>query len=129
MNKDYLKLMDLAKDSIRYAYAPYSKFRVGAALLMKDGSVYTGCNVENASYGLSICAERVAIAKAVSAGKRDLRAIAVIAEKSEVTPCGACRQFISEFGTDIDIIYIKDGHIVVKKIADLLPEAFNSACL
>jgi cytidine deaminase len=85
--------------------------------------------VENASYGLSICAERVAIAKAVSAGKRDLRAIAVIAEKSDVTPCGACRQFISEFGTDIDVIYIKDGHIVVKKIADLLPEVFNSACL
>lgn len=124
MRKDYLRLLDFAKDAISDAYAPYSKFFIGAAVLTVDGTIFTGSNVENASYGLSICAERVAIAKAVSNGKREFVAIAVVGNV-EVTPCGACRQFIMEFGSDIDVIYQWHKKIVVKKISELLPDGFH----
>src|SRR4051812_19314839 len=97
------KLLAAAKAAQRNAHAPYSKFRVGAALLTKSGKIYTGCNVENASYGLTICAERVAITKAVSDGHRHFQAIAVVCPSRQPTPCGACRQFLAEFG-DLTII-------------------------
>src|SRR5881296_2781589 len=94
----FRKLIAAAKTAQRRAHAPYSKFRVGAALLTKSGKVYTGCNVENASYGLTICAERVALAKAVSEGHRKFKAIAVVAPSGGLSPCGACRQVLAEFG-------------------------------
>ncbi|MCX8173871.1 MAG: cytidine deaminase [Thermoplasmata archaeon] len=124
MRKDYMRLLDFAKDAMANAYAPYSGFVVGAAVLTADGMVFTGSNVENASYGLSICAERVAITKALSEGKKEFVAIAVVG-RAGVTPCGACRQFIYEFGAGIDVIYLNDGKTVVKKISELLPEGFT----
>jgi cytidine deaminase len=99
---------------------------VGAALLAKSGRVYTGCNVENASYGLSICAERTAVFKAVSEGERDFEAMAVVTDKG-VTPCGACRQVLLEFGEDIQVIVADEtGGYRVFGLQELLPEAFDS---
>lgn len=104
------------------SYAPYSKFHVGAALMAEDGQVFTGCNVENASYGLSVCAERVAIAKAVSEGVQRFSAIAIVAkEKAPCVPCGACRQVMNEFAPDLTI-YL-DGKTF--RLGDLLPESFG----
>src|SRR5258705_4154062 len=94
----FRKLLAAAKAAQRNAHAPYSKFHVGAALLTKSGKVYTGCNVENASYGLTICAERVAMTKAVSEGHRQFQAIAVVAPSAGLSPCGACRQVLAEVG-------------------------------
>jgi len=123
---DYEDLIAKAMEAREKAYAPYSDFAVGAALLAKSGRVYTGCNVENASYGLSICAERVAVFKAVSEGERDFEAIAVVTDKG-VTPCGACRQVLIEFGEDIQVIVADEtGGYRVFGLQELLPEAFNS---
>ena len=99
------ELMSTAIEARKKAYAPYSKFLVGAALLCNDGTVFTGCNVENTSYGLCICAERTAICKAVSEGHQKFVAIAVAATPF-ATPCGACRQFIVEFGKDIEVLSV-----------------------
>ena len=119
-------LIAKATEAREKAYAPYSHFAVGAALLAKSGRVYTGCNVENASYGLSVCAERVAVFKAVSEGERDFEALAVVTENG-VTPCGACRQVLMEFGEDIQVIVADDaGGYRVFGLQELLPEAFNS---
>jgi len=108
-----------------HAYAPYSQFRVGAAVLTEDGQIYAGCNVENASYGLSVCAERTAVFKAVSKGERDFEAIAVVTEKG-VTPCGACRQVLMEFGENIQVIVADEaGEYRVFTLRELLPEAFT----
>jgi len=108
------------------AHVPYSHFAVGAALLAKSGRIYTGCNVENASYGLSICAERVAVFKAVSEGERDFEVIAVVTEKG-VPPCGACRQVLMEFGEDIQVIVANGaGEYRVFALQELLPKAFRS---
>ena len=102
---DYDKLVAAAKAVRENAHAPYSNFRVGAALRAKSGRVYTGCNVENSTYGLTACAERVAIFKAVSEGERGFDAIAVVAQTDKLTPpCGACRQIIWEFCGDVEII-------------------------
>jgi cytidine deaminase len=98
-------LIGAALDARKEAYAPYSKFLVGAAVQTKDGTVVTGANVENASYGLTICAERVAAAAAVAAGHRELVAVAV-ATTGEHGPCGACRQFLAEFGPDMDVVLV-----------------------
>ena len=95
----FRKLIAAAKAAQRNAHAPYSKFRVGAALLTRSGKVYTGVNVENASYGLTNCAERVAVGKAVSEGHRQFQAIAVVAPSTALSPCGACRQVLAEFVT------------------------------
>ena len=123
---DYVDLITKAMAAREKAHAPYSQFAVGAALLAKSGRVYTGCNVENASYGLSICAERTAVFKAVSEGERDFEAIAVVTDKG-VTPCGACRQVLLEFGEDIQVIAADDaGGYRVFGLQELLPEAFNS---
>lgn len=119
------KLISLAAEARKKAHAPYSNFAVGAALLAKSGRVYTGSNVENASYGLSVCAERVAVFKAVSEGERQFEALAVVTENG-VTPCGACRQVLMEFGDDIQIIVADAaGHRRAFALTDLLPEGFT----
>ncbi len=123
---DHEDLIAKAMKARKKAHAPYSHFAVGAALLARSGRVYTGCNVENASYGLSICAERVAVFKAVSEGERDFQALAVVTDKG-VTPCGACRQVLLEFGEDIQVIVADEtGRYRVFGLQELLPEAFNS---
>jgi cytidine deaminase len=110
------------------AHAPFSGFRVGAALLAKDGRIFTGCNVENATYGLTICAERNAIFKAISEGAREFSRIAVVAETDELTPpCGACRQIIWEFCGDIEIVLSNlRGKVDSVRMAALLPRPFDS---
>uniref|UniRef100_A0A915JIY5 Cytidine deaminase n=1 Tax=Romanomermis culicivorax TaxID=13658 RepID=A0A915JIY5_ROMCU len=114
----------LAKEK---AYAPYSNFRVGAAILCDDGTIVTGCNVENVSYGLSICAERTAVVKAVSEGKRKFLAVAVTSDSNadSTFPCGACRQFLREFGDYLFISVSRDGQKRTQSTTDqLLPHAF-----
>ncbi|GAA5505190.1 cytidine deaminase [Novipirellula caenicola] len=112
------------------AYAPHSHFYVGAALLMNDGTVVIGCNVENASYSMCLCAERVAASSAIAAGYREWRAIA-IASVGGVAPCGACRQFLAEFGLDLPVITtdILDGSYKVRNLKHLFPEAFDGSSL
>jgi cytidine deaminase len=120
------ELVALAKEARRNAYAPFSNFAVGAALLAKSGQVYSGCNVENASYGLSICAERVALFKAVAAGEREFVAIAVVTETG-ATPCGACRQVLREFGGDLRVIVANlKGERRVYTLEELLPHSFTA---
>jgi len=122
---DYESLIAKAMEAREKAHVPYSHFAVGAALLARSGRIYTGCNVENASYGLSICAERTAVFKAVSEGERDFEAIAVVTEKG-VTPCGACRQVLLEFGEDIQVIVANGaGEYRVFTLQELLPQAFT----
>ncbi len=124
---DWDSLVEAAIEARERAYAPYSNFLVGAALLTKDGAVFRGCNVENASYGLSLCAERTAIVRAVAESQRDFVAIAVAATPL-ATPCGACRQFLAEFGLGIQVASIDvDNRTQVKRwsIAELLPESFR----
>ena len=117
------ELIALAAQARARAYAPYSQFAVGAALLAKSGRVYTACNVENVSYGLSVCAERAAVFKAISEGEREFEAIAVVTETG-VTPCGACRQVLREFGEDIRVIVADaSGRHRVFSLRELLPEA------
>jgi cytidine deaminase len=122
------ELVALAAEARERAYVPYSHFPVGAALLGWSGQVYTGCNVENASYPLTLCAERAAIARAVADGEREFAAIAVVTSTG-ATPCGACRQVLREFGGPdgaLRVIVAKpDGESQVYTIAELLPEAFT----
>ena len=124
-----LELLQLAHLARERAYVPYSNFAVGAAILTRSGEVVTGCNVENASYSLCICAERTAVTKAVSENLRDFEAIA-IATKTGAMPCGACRQVLAEFGGpngDLRIIVSSDsGSIRSYTIAELLPNSFSS---
>ncbi len=127
MNKNYKKLITEAERARKRAYAPYSKFKVGAAVLSADGKIFTGCNIENASIGLALCAERVAIFKAISEGSTKFKAIAIIGDTDKpCSPCGACRQVISEFGEDIPLIMANlKGDVKIKKIKELLPGAFG----
>lgn len=119
-------LISAARSAQARAYAPYSKFRVGAALEAVDGTVFTGCNVENASYGLTICAERAAICAAVSAGaKRFRRAVVVSDVDPPAAPCGACRQVLAEFGLDLSIDGVGSKRTVNWRLSDLLPAAFG----
>ncbi|HZJ77096.1 MAG TPA: cytidine deaminase [Oscillospiraceae bacterium] len=124
----YKKLIKKAIEAKQNAYAPYSKFSVGAALLTKEGRVYTGCNIECASYGGTNCAERTAIFKAVSEGERDIEAIAIVSDlDGYIYPCGICRQVIKEFGDEIKIITAKSEYdFKVYTIDDLLPNSFSS---
>lgn len=118
-------LMTAARNAAQYAYAPYSGYRVGAALLCADGQVYTGCNVENASYGAAICAERTAVGKAVSDGNRDFVKIAVTGSGTEPAyPCGICRQVLLEFGLQIRVLTEHDGIIEEYALSELLPHGF-----
>lgn len=125
------KLVAAARQAMVNSYSPYSKFRVGAALQFADGSVVTGTNIENASYGLTLCAETVAIAKAMDAGQRGgLEGVAVIGDAAEViTPCGRCRQVLNELadlgGTDPVILCAGGDEVVETKLSDLLPRAFG----
>jgi cytidine deaminase len=119
-------LFKAAKEASANAYVPYSGYRVGAALLCSDGSVYTGCNVENASYSLTICAERNAVFKAVSAGVRDFIAVAIYVDSErQFPPCGACRQVLSEFNPSLEVIYGNRNAMKQDNLSDLLPSAFN----
>lgn len=120
------KLIDAALTIRKNAYAPYSHFLVGAAVRTKTGRIFTGVNVENASYGLTLCAERAAIVQAVTAGEREFSSLAVAVEASfPAAPCGACRQVLAEFGVPEIILCTTDKQIKVFSLADLLPEAFR----
>lgn len=123
---DERKLLQLASDARNNSYSPYSKFRVGAALLTKSGKVFTGCNVENATYGATCCAERTAVYKAVSEGEKEFEAIAVRGDNDGFTfPCGICRQVIAEFSPSIKVILGDgNGNIKICPLDDLLPHAF-----
>lgn len=119
------ELIASAKAAREQAYAPYSNFKVGAALLGKSGRVYTGCNVENAAYGPSMCAERTAIFKAVSEGEREFEAIAVVSENG-VSPCGTCRQVMMEFAPDMTVFISNTrGNTRITTVRDLLPDGFT----
>ncbi|MEW9122897.1 MAG: cytidine deaminase [Thermotaleaceae bacterium] len=123
-----LELLEKANEAKEYAYVPYSKFRVGAAVLTEDEKVFTGCNIECASFGGTNCAERTALFKAISEGYRSFKAIAVLSDNEEYTfPCGICRQVIVEFGKDIKIIVgTPSGKIKIFPITELLPHSFTN---
>lgn len=124
----YEKLINLALQAKEKAYAPYSKFQVGAALLTESGEIFTGCNVENASYGLTNCAERTAIFKAVSQGHTKFKAIAIVTDLTDqyTSPCGACRQVMAEFGSDIVVLMGNGkGEYLEKTVEQLLPLSFK----
>lgn len=121
--KDLYKAADAIKHN---AYAPYSGFQVGAALLAESGKVYTGVNVENSSFGGTICAERTAFLKAISEGERSFKAIAIAASGGEALPCGICRQFMYEFGPELDVITGEyEDSLRVQTLNQLLPEGFR----
>ncbi len=124
-------LLKAAKDAMRNAHAPYSKFHVGAALEAVNGKVYTGCNVENASYGGTICAARVAMGAAVAAGEREFRRIAIASDAADpIPPCGLCRQFMAEFGVKLEVLSVgAGGRRATWILGDLLPMAFTGADL
>lgn len=121
------ELLAAAKKASMNAYVPYSRFAVGAALECDDGTVYTGCNVENAALGSTICAERTACVKAVSDGRRSFRRIAIYADSENwCTPCGACRQFLAEFSPDMEVLCSKSGgRYVSYSLKELLPHNFD----
>ena len=125
------RLLALAKAAAEHAYCPYSGFPVGAAVLAEDGSTYAGANVENVSYGVTLCAERVAAAQAVAAGRRRLLAIVVYTPTdAPAPPCGACRQFLNEFGPTMDVFCCCRGEGVLQaSLSELLPSAFGPANL
>ena len=127
MKYDREELIRIAAEAGRRAYAPESSFHVGAVVLASSGKIYTGCNVENVSHGISICAERVAVHSAVAAGERSFEALAVIAGDGNVdaSPCGACRQVLIEFSPGMIVIYRHEGETVEKTAAALLPDAFS----
>jgi len=120
------RLLESARRAQRNAYAPYSRFPVGAAVLAEDGRIFLGCNVENSSFGLTVCAERNAVAAAVVAGARPA-AVAVVADQVDIVPCGACRQVLSEFDADMPLVLASstpDGHSQTR-LSTLLPAAFK----
>ena len=128
---EYESLVSAAKEARLNAHAPFSNFRVGAALRANSGRVFGGCNVENATYGLTICAERVAIFKAMSEGERGFDAISVVTDTDTLTPpCGACRQLIWEFCGDVPVILANlQGKIEVLRMRELFPKPFDSSNL
>jgi cytidine deaminase len=126
------EMIDLAKAARHFAHAPYSNFSVGAALLSADGRLFTGCNVENSTYGLSMCAERVAIFKAISEGATGIARVVVVTDHDSIAPpCGCCRQMIWEFSTDeTDVVLANlSGDVRSYRITELLPEAFDERYL
>lgn len=119
-------LIEAARAVRLRAYAPYSRFLVGAALEAEDGSVFVGCNVENASYSVTLCAERGALAAAISAGARRFRRVAIVTDSERPTPpCGACRQALAEFGEELEVVSVGTKHTRQWTIRELLPEAFT----
>ena len=125
------QLVKSAKDVRERAFAPYSNFKVGSAVITKSGKVFSGCNVESASFGLTVCAERVAIWKAVSEGETEFDSIAVVADTKKLTPpCGGCRQIIWEFCGDVPVTLANlDGYVETVQMKDLLPRAFDTEFL
>jgi len=120
------ELLDMAKSASEYAYSPYSGVRVGAALETKSGKLYTGVNVENSSYGGTICAERTAAVKAVSEGHTEFVRIAVAGSINNLVPCGMCRQFLSEFCEDMIVLYENDmGELIETSLSVLMPSGFS----
>jgi cytidine deaminase len=126
---DRSALVEAARAAREHALAPYSHFRVGAAVRAKSGRVFSGCNIENASYGLTLCAERVAVFKALSEGERGFDAVAVVTDSDILTPpCGACRQILWEFCGDAEVILANlAGRIEVHRMSVLLPKPFDSS--
>ena len=123
-------LVGRAREAMRNAYAPYSEFRVGAAIEATDGRVFAGCNVESASYGLTICAERMALGAAVAAGARSFRRVAVTTEvEPPAAPCGACRQLLAEFGLNLEVVAVGPSTERRWTLAALLPDAFTKESL
>ena len=134
LSEQYKLLIDKAKQVTKNAYAPYSHFAVGAAVLTKDGQVYTGCNIENASYEATNCAERTALFKAYSMGykKEDIKALAVVADTDRPTsPCGACRQVMSELMRQETPVYMANlkGDVMILSVKELLPYSFSESDL
>lgn len=124
--QDIQQLIECAIEARQQSYSPYSNFAVGAAILCEDGTIYKGCNIENASYGLTNCAERTAIFKAVSEDHRKFKALAVVADtEGPCAPCGACRQVMSEFNIPTIIMVNLTGHVEIVSIEDLLPFSFS----
>ena len=120
------ELINLAKEASKFAHVPYSKFPVGAALECRGGVVFTGCNIEIAALGSTICAERTAACKAISEGHRDFIRIAVYADGDGFCyPCGACRQFLAEFAPDLEVLSAKGERYVSNRLSELLPHTFN----
>lgn len=128
MEIDYKQLMDKAKEASKMSYSPFSRFAVGAALIAKSGKIYSGCNIENSSFGMTNCAERTAIFKAVSEGEREILAIAIYSPNSDnCYPCGACRQVMFEFQGDDEVIVITEdcGRLDARKLSEFLPFGFR----
>lgn len=125
---EYERLARLARKARLHSFSPYSRFRVGAALLTRSGKVYTGCNIESSSYGLTVCAERTALFKAVSEGERKFVAMAVATDQAGMTPpCGACRQVIMDLAGNIDLIMTgSKGSITVARMSELYPYPFGA---
>lgn len=126
-----MTLQEAARQAQQFAYSPYSKYRVGAALECADGSVYSGCNIENCSYGATVCAERIALFKAISEGQQNFRRIAIATDAIEpATPCGFCRQVLSEFcGSDFEIILVGAQSQTVFTLGQLQPNPFSPSSL
>lgn len=128
MNIDYNLLVNRAKEASKASYSPFSRFAVGAAVMMSNGQIYTGCNVENSSFGMTICAERCAIVKAVSEGQREILAVAIYSPNADdCYPCGACRQVMYEFQGDNEIMVITEheGQPIAKPLHEFLPFGFK----
>jgi cytidine deaminase len=125
--EQYKNLLTKAKEAMAYAYTPYSHFNVGAAVLTKSGKIYTGCNIENAAYGATNCAERTALFKAVSEGEKEITDIAIVSSSGDYTyPCGICRQVISEFMKEGNLIFENNqGEIKVIKLSEIYPFSFT----
>ena len=126
---DYKLLMDKAKEASKMSYSPFSRFAVGASVLASGGKIYTGCNVENSSFGMTICAERCAIFKAVSEGEREILAIAIYSPNTDdCNPCGACRQVMYEFqseDSEFEIVTESMSELIVRKLSEYLPYGFK----
>ncbi len=130
MTSEDKQLIDVARQARQHAYAPYSHYRVGAAVRTRNGRIFSGVNIENAAYPTSICAERVALFKAISEGEREFDAIAVVTENGG-SPCGSCRQVLAEFGLHIRVLIADTQGQQIREttVAELLPEAFTSTFL
>lgn len=118
------KLLEAAKKAMANAYAPYSAFKVGAAILAENGEIYSGCNFENSSFGAGTCAERVALGSAIAAGQKNFKSILIIADADSIIPCGICRQALSEFG-DFEVICKSRKDTKKYMLSELLPESFK----
>jgi cytidine deaminase len=128
---DSNSLLEAARIVRERAYAPYSNYQVGAAVLTGSGKIYTGCNIENASFGATVCAERVAVASAIAAGEREIKALAVVTDgQNPGPPCGICRQFLVEFADDLPIFLGNlQGQVVLGNLSDYLPKSFHGRFL